>query len=305
MLQVLLAGHPKVAATVQLTLFDRYIGEWLKTYQEESADIRDKDWTLGLPMLWNRQEFDDFITEFLRRAYAKLLERTPEATHVLDKHPGYSVHVDAIKHYLPKARFIHMIRDGRDVACSLVAAKESMGFGFQQHVDAGVLWRNMVTGARQAAKFGADYFEIRYEDFLEDNVKAYRAVLDFCQLPYDEEWLKTTLAANTFDKMKQRQATGDPNVKVSVHHYRTGKSGNWRQEFTPDVRYAFDLAAGPLLRELGYAHGDWWAETDSQKTWLPIRHRLARRWAALKQAGRWLGGAVTLRGLKAISQHRV
>jgi hypothetical protein len=305
MLQVLLGSHPKVASTVQLTLFDRYIGQWLDFWELESREIKEKDWTLGLPMLWSREQFDAFISEFLTRAYTGMMERKPGATHLLDKNPGYGMHVDAIKRYLPRSKFIHMIRDGRDVACSLVAAKESMGFGFQQHAEAGALWRNLVKGARQAAKFGSDYLEVRYEDFLTDNHKAYRAVLDFCGLPYDQSWLEQTIAANTFEKMKDRQATGDPNVKVSVHHYRTGKSGNWKEIFTPAMRYAFDLSAGLLLRELGYAGEYWWAESQWERKWLPFRHRMGRRMAALRQAGRWLGGAVTLRGLKEISQHRV
>lgn len=303
MLQVLLGSHPDVASSVQMTLFDRYVSRWLEAWDLESNEIQ-KDWTLGLPNLWSRADFDSFIGQFLESTYGKMIERVPKATHLLDKNPGYGMHVETIKRYLPTAKFIHIIRDGRDVACSLVAAKDSMGFGFEDYAEAGALWRNLVVAARNASKYDGDYLEVRYEDFLKDTRQAYGAVLDFCKLPYTPEWLEQTLAANTFEKMKARQASGDPKVKVSKHHYRTGKSGNWQSEFSPASRYAFDLAAGKLLRELGYASSQWWAESTWQVRWLPFRHRLQRRWAAAKQAGRWVRAAVTLNGIKSLQAKR-
>jgi hypothetical protein len=280
MLQVLLSSHPLVASTVELTLFDRYIGPWLKTWRMEVANIRDKDWQQGLPMLWSEAEFDEFIREFLGRAYRKLLDRFPSATHVLDKHPGYSMHIEAIKRYLPRARFIHMIRDGRDVACSLRAAVDTMGFGIEHAGAAGRMWENMVRAAREAKRFEGDYLELRYEDVLARGVECYGRVLEFCGLPADEKWIRETVEANRFDKMKERQATADPNVKVSTHHYRRGKSGNWQSELSPADRYAFDRGGGALLRELGYAEEGWWAENSAQRAIEPLRsmaRELARR----------------------------
>lgn len=302
MLQVLLSSHPKVASTVQLSLFDRYIGPWIDTWEMEAADIRDKEWPLGLPVLWKREQFDAVIAEFLRRVYTDMLERAPGATHILDKNPGYSMHVETIKRFFPRARFLHMIRDGRDVACSLMAAKKSMGFGTDEAAAAGVVWRNLVLGARRAAQFGDDYLEVRYEDYLADPQKSYRAALEFCRLPYDEKWLTDTIEANSFEKMKERQATGDPGVKTSKHHYRTGKSGNWKADFTPQMRFEFDLAAGKVLRELGYAGDFWWAESDAERAWLPRKHYWRRRRQALGYAWEWLKAAALGRSHKSVAK---
>jgi hypothetical protein len=293
MLQVLLAKHPKVATTVELTLFDRYVAPWLAAWELENTNIREKGWRLGLPMLWSEEEFRAFIRTFLERAYAKVMERNPNATTILDKNPGYSMHVNGIKHCLPRAKFIHIIRDGRDVACSLVAARNTMGFGFRGYPEGGVLWRNLVLGARQAAAFGSDYLELRFEQFLGENRDAYRKALNFCELPYEEHWLNETIDANTFEKMKERRATGDQGVQVSPHHYRTGKAGNWRTEFSPEVRFAFDLAAGRLLRDLGYVGEDWWAKNEQERTWLPRKHYWRRRKEALGFAWDWFKAAAT------------
>jgi hypothetical protein len=134
---------------------------------------------------------------------------------------------------------------------------------------------------------------MRYEDFLTDNAKAYRTALEFCRLPYDEQWLASSVEANSFEKMKERQATGDPGVKTSPHHYRTGKAGNWKADFTPRMRFEFDLAAGNVLRELGYADKFWWAENDSERAWLPRKHYWRRRRKALAHAWEWFKTAAT------------
>lgn len=292
MLQILLGSHPQVATTVELTLFTRYIAPWLKEYETEVANRERHGWHRGLPMLWSAEENDEFLREFLRRAYAKVDLAAPGRTHLLDKVPGNSLHVPVIKRLVPQARFIHIIRDGRDVACSLAAAKETMHFGVTRLAEGGTLWRDWVRGARQAADYPGDYLELRYEDFLVQGVELYERVLAFCRLPADRAWIEQTLAENTFSKMKERGASADPKVTVSRHHYRQGKAGSWHKDFTLQDRYEFDRAAGELLVELGYAEPGWWAATDAERHLEPRRHELRRRWDFLRKAASLVGAGL-------------
>jgi hypothetical protein len=292
MLQVLLGSHPQVATTVELTLFTKYIGPWLEMYQTEVANRVKYGWNQGLPMLWSPEENDEFMRDFLRGVYEKVDQARPGRTHLLDKCPGYSLYVPEIKRLLPHVRFIHLIRDGRDVACSLAAAKETMHFGMNRLAEGGTLWRNWVRGARRAAEYAGDYLELRYEDFLVQGVDVYERVLAFCGLPADRAWIEQTLAENTFSKMKERRATADPEVMTSTDHYRQGKVGSWRKDFTPQDRYEFDRAAGELLIELGYAERGWWAENGAERQLEPRRHELRRRWDFLRRAAKYAGGAL-------------
>jgi hypothetical protein len=293
MLQILLGNHPQVATTVELTLFSKYIGPWLKTWDMEVQNRAERGWHQGLPMLWDAAENDQFLSEFLRRAYAKLDERTPGRTHVLDKNPGYSLHVHTIKRLIPNARFVHMIRDGRDVACSLAAAKETMGFGMKRLAEGGALWRQWVEGAREAARYPDSYLEVRYEDFLTQGADLYARVLEFCGLPADREWITRTLEENTFDKMKARGASADRETTISTHHYRQGQAGKWREQFQLQDRWEFDRVAGRLLIELGYAQPDWWAESELELTTQQRRHEIRRRLGLLRHALRLAGAAIT------------
>ena len=277
MLQILLASHPQVASTVEQTLYQHYLAPWLETWESEVRNIEERGWKLGLPILWKRGELEDFLREFLSRAYGKVLALKPAATHIIDKHPGYSAHVRTIKHFLPRARFIHIIRDGRDVAASTIAVHGKMGFGPGTVRGAAAKWKRFLLAAREAAEFAPDYLEIRYEEFLEGRTDTYARALDFCGLPATPEWIAETIEANTFEKMKERGASPDPRTQLSEKRYHRGTAGGWREDLSAQDRYEFDRVAGDLLCELGYAAPGWWAESAAERLLAPLRHHLEMR----------------------------
>lgn len=278
MLQVLIGEHPKVATTVELTLYRMYVAPWLRMWDEEKRTSESGRWHQGLPFVWERAELAEFLREFTERVYRKLLASKPGATHVLDKHPPNAMHIGVIREFWPRARFIHIIRDGRDVACSMVAAARKVGFGKTDIAGAAIEWRDYVLAAREAAKFGGDYLEVRYETLLRDGAPAYGPILDFCGLEYTPEWLAATIEANTFDKMKAARRTGDPRVTGATGHYRAGQAGGWRSEISLREGFEFERRAGDLLRELGYESArDWWKRTPIDAALLPMLARIKDR----------------------------
>ena len=281
MLQILLGNHPQVATTVELTLFSRYLGPWLQTWDDEVRNLREKQWQQGLPFVLDEAEFLGVARGFAGQIYAKVLANKPAATHLLDKHPGYSLHVAAIKRLLPKARFLHVIRDGRDVGLSMVSARTQMGFGAATLPEAAAAWKRFVQAARSAKQFAGDYLEVRFEDLLARGVETCAAVLEFCGLPAERAWIAETLEANTFEKMRDRHAAADPRVQLHSGHYRKGEAGGWRAEMSAAERFEFDSIAGDLLRELGYAGPDWWADSASARVVAPLRHGLRQRLRSL------------------------
>jgi hypothetical protein len=271
MLQVLLGEHPQVATTVELTVFRRYVAPWLATWDEEKRTSDEGKWHQGLPFVWSRAELSEFLRDFTDRVYRKLLASKPGATHVLDKHPANAMHLQVIHEFWPEARFIHLLRDGRDVACSMVSASRKMGFGANTIPGAALEWKKYVTAAREAAAFGEAYLELRYEDLLREGPSAYTRVLDFCKLDYTDDWVKTTLEANSFEKMKASRRTGNPDVPSATAHYRQGRAGSWQDSISLREGFEFERRAGDLLRELGYemTH-DWWKRTPIDGALLPL-----------------------------------
>src|SRR6185437_7463172 len=88
----------------------------------------------------------------------------PDAFHIVERTPLHVFDLDLIGAVYPDARVVHIIRDGRDVARSVL----SMDWGPQTVADAAREWRSGITAARAAAPALASYTEVRYEELLAD-----------------------------------------------------------------------------------------------------------------------------------------
>ena len=88
---------------------------------------------------------------------------------------------------LSEARFVHLIRDGRDVALS----RRARGMGASKPMaDTARLWRKRIEGAREAAKrLRGRYVELRYEDLVADPEPGLRRVCELIELDYDPAML--------------------------------------------------------------------------------------------------------------------
>jgi len=296
-LRAMIGAHPQVCTTVELTLYSRYTGPWIEAWQWEAANIEQGRWHQGLPFLWTQDEFYDFLREFLAKAYEKVVAINPRATHILDKHPGYSMYVEDINWLLPNVRFIHIIRDGRDVAGSMVAARRSIGFGTATTPESAAEWKRCVLEARKARQYQGRYLEVRYEELLTAGVHTLKTVFDFCGLPASVEDVAAIVDAHQFERVKARRQAQDKRIKVNPAHYRKGQAGSWREDLDLIQRYLFDEIAGDLLHKLGYANDGWWAKSRIQRYTLPllagISTRQRRRETVARAAKALLGPTLT------------
>jgi hypothetical protein len=186
-------------------------------------------------------------------------------THIVDKHPGYADAIEDINALMPNCRFVHLIRDGRDVACSMVAAKRTMGFGAASVLGSAQSWQSHVAKCRKAAQFHGRYLETRYEELVADTPRVLETVFSFCGLPYDRQMILKIADDCAFARLRERQELGDPTVKTKREHYRQGKSGGWQNELRMRDKLVFDKFAGMLLCELGYAEANWWARNAASR----------------------------------------
>jgi len=145
----------------------------------------------------------------------------------IDKTLLTSFRVRLLNLIFPDAKFIHIIRDGRAVAFSIlkkieiagdpnplfhVGFKEILGENYQsqrsQLFNYGLAWSEFVRRGREASSFGKSrYYEIRYEDLIAKPYDELRRIVDFCELEWYggfEEKLPTTRDMN---KKWEKQAT--------------------------------------------------------------------------------------------------
>lgn len=180
-----------------------------------------------------------------------------------DKTPHYVRRMTLVHEVLPEAYFIHVIRDGRDVALSV----KDLWFGADSVEEAARRWRGAIERARRHSSKLPHYLEIRYEDLVSDTESTLRKISDFVDLPWNLGMLdyhKT--AGGRLRELERDKAAPDSKTVIraedrSAIHSLTGKPpqrdrmGRWRQEMTATDRKRFEEVAGETLRELGYEVG--------------------------------------------------
>src|SRR3954451_9911918 len=126
-----------------------------------------------------------------------------------EKTPTYVQKMKLIQRALPEARFVHVIRDGRDVALSVLdRTVRDLTVG-----DIAKRWKKKITKAREDAPELDRYMEIRYEDLILDTDPVVRTVAEFIDLPWDDSML--TYHERSGERLKEmaRALPGDGRAK--------------------------------------------------------------------------------------------
>jgi hypothetical protein len=178
-----------------------------------------------------------------------------------DKSPPYTWKAKRIQRALPEAHFVHLIRDGRDVALSL--SEVSWGPGDLQA--AAEKWVDELGRARRRARRLAPgtYIEVRYEDLVAEPEPLLRRIADFVDLPWDPAMLEYHRRAEErmsevirdFHPMGGGTITADERKRqhrLVSSPPSASRVGRWRDEMPAEDRRAFEAVAGKLLAELGY-----------------------------------------------------
>jgi hypothetical protein len=228
-LQRMLATHPDIATLPSETqLFTVGIDVLADRVQHGVLSS-----TSTATVFMEREEFLDAARAFCDAAFAGVAERLhPDARRILERSPNHVERLALIGAVYPDSWVIHIVRDGRDVARSLVSQR----WGPTTIRDAAELWSRCVRSAREAAPGLRRYREVRYEDLLADPAAGMTKLFAFLELDASEQTVVATLqeggvAANTESEV------GD---------------GKWRSEWGSRELAEFDNVAGDLLVELGY-----------------------------------------------------
>jgi hypothetical protein len=165
-----------------------------------------------------------------------------------DKTPMYMQNLRLLERLFPDARFVHLIRDGRDAALSFLSMpKGLMTETWMQPRDVATFacqWRSEVAAAqRLGRRVGSErYLEVRYEDLVGDVEAALRRISAFAHLPYEPAMA---------DYAGQVDVSAKPHQQ-SLRQPPTAGLRDWRLQMSPDDVGAFEQVAGDLLGKLGY-----------------------------------------------------
>ncbi len=163
-----------------------------------------------------------------------------------DKTPIYVLSMPLLAELWPTARFIHLIRDGRDVALSYL----SVPWGPSTPWAAARKWRRDVTLGRATGRAlgPSRYMEIRYEQLVNDPRQVLLEACSFAGLRFDEKMLEYHRDAGG---RIQSPPDGMP-FHARAAEPPTSGARDWRTQMPPSYLRAFEAVAGELLGELGY-----------------------------------------------------
>ena len=166
-----------------------------------------------------------------------------------DKTPLYVQHLASLGETWPEARFVHVVRDGRDVALAYLDRRS----GPNELVEAALFWRRSIKrGRRGGAALGAGrYLELQYEQLVEDPEKALRPVCAFLDIDYTPGMLAFH---ERFDEV-MAHGRGDNLHLMNVARPVSRGLRDWRSELSPDQVSMLDVVIGDLLGDLGYERG--------------------------------------------------
>src|SRR6266581_9444213 len=272
LLAVMLDSHPEVAVPPETSFLGPVA--WLYGSSEvvrrgffevvTTDRITVSNWSdfgLDKDALWSRLEgIEPFtVSAGLRAFYALYAERERKPRYG-EKTPGYVFLMPPIAALLPEAHFIHVIRDPGDTALSWRKTWFAPGQDFRI---LGAEWRKHVEAGRRASTLVRRYLEVRFEDLVLHAERELRRVCEFVSLSWDPAMLDYgERGAARLERLQGRlHARGpliDRDQRTTIHANLTrapdaDRLDVWRREMTAAERTELEDAAGPLVRELGYA----------------------------------------------------
>ena len=164
--------------------------------------------------------------------------------------PNMVLWLAATKKDIPDALFVHIIRDGRDIALSLRKLGEFNPLPWSRQPRAleetALYWEWMVLkGRRYGREIPDDYVEIRYEDLVTDPCQTLRGLGEFLDHDLDYDRIQST-ALGTLSR---------PNTSFRADATDVGFSPvqRWKQKLSQNEVASLEWQVGNTLETFGYS----------------------------------------------------
>jgi hypothetical protein len=178
-----------------------------------------------------------------------------------DKTPLHVERMAQLASALPEAHFVHLIRDGRDVAVSLRPLPFAPADGSIEAIAS--QWSDQIAGARRQALELPHYRELRFEDLVTDPGGELEQLSRWLGLEPSPAMLTAhQRAARRLGELPAARPDRAGHIvtreqRMAVHAHTTrppdpGRTGRWREELSTGEVERFERVAGAMLEELGY-----------------------------------------------------
>jgi hypothetical protein len=288
LLQVMLGNHPEITLPNETGFYSllhrcnaRRLGElasprdFRRAFELAMDFWRVRELGLDRERVWQLCQGGPSSWETLFLAILATLAERRGALRVGEKSPGHFQHLGRLSERFPEARFIHLIRDPRAVACSYYRT-----FGIRAIGAKCKRWKDAIAQHRRfAGVLGARYLALRYEDLVREPEPSLRAVCAFLGCEFSPQMLAH----------HERDYLGF--AAHQMHHMAntlkpvfTSSLDKWRHELAPEQIALIEHVLGEEMEALGYER------TGARGRFLGLRYRVHLLTDGWSRGTRWIRG---------------
>ena len=201
----------------------------------------------------DRKEFERRVLEECRnpgdllRIQMEMMARKQGVERWAESTPRHILSLPMIKKEIPNALVVHIIRDGRDAAASLVRSKRYRPLPFDKSRDylaCAMFWRWLVGKGREYGRaMGPDYLEVHYEDMVRDPRGTLAQVGKFIEQDLDYDHIQRVGLGSVHRPNSSFRDSSEAGASTT---------GRWKRVFTPEQARNLEWCIGDLLVDTGY-----------------------------------------------------
>ncbi len=223
------------------TNYNKFMADWLQSKQFYRSGLDPAKFKYEAKGHCNSYtEFLEFFMESVMEIQGK--RRWAEQT------PAHVFHMDTLATAFPFAKFIHVIRDGRDVALS----RRKLGWTGTNSKDplhnllsAAFSWELCIEkGQTFGGKIGANYKEVKYEDLITNLDKTLKEINEFANVNINNQKIKDCQIGS----LKKGNTTSNEDMEgVSNKAIK-----RWESLLSKEEKEILNIVIGHTLRNLSY-----------------------------------------------------
>ena len=228
-------------------------GNWARLQKEGVQDI--------LPMEYGfvHHDLDDILALSIQLLMCKWFD-VESIKAVGEKTPNNAQHFQQLLRLFPKAKFIYVVRDIRDVIVSgwffnitldPKGALEHFGDMHQYGVHMAKIWvEDIARGMKFIEQNNKQALMIKYEELWHKPQDITRRLLQFVNVTDTDDLINTCLHYTNFSRLSGGRERGSEN---RASFYRKGVIGDWRNHLDNDTLVEIEMHCGALMDRLGYS----------------------------------------------------
>lgn len=264
-LQKVLDAHPEIVCAGEghfVDKFGRDLAQIMKNYYRKQEVVTRNVYEGQGYYRHQAKDTLGFLTAaFVLKTFAHL--DIPPGTRLIgDKTPNNVQNLDILRRLFPNARFVNVVRDGRDNLVSMIkhAQRVALRDGSISNIEDFVRshtrgyalrWVSALDKAeRFAAKHPGVLYNLRYEDLKHDFRSTVAGAFAFLGASVSDDILAGCERETSFKRLSGGREAGEEDLRS---FYRKGIVGDWRTSLPPELLDIFlEVAADRLVRS-GYA----------------------------------------------------